>query len=115
VPPRRPSDGASASANGTSASAIPDGVKSKTVEGTVVDDKQLPGSIVASEAHVDLIVPNTAPLTEAEWDHLEEVVNQIDGGFKRVEGEVAEHGDAKRKIIIGAYRGGRDGVQLQRR
>lgn len=57
-------------------------------------------NVQSSEPAVDLVVPNTAPLNDKQWDNLEQVVNSVDGGFKRVEGEIAEHGDSKRKILI---------------
>lgn len=49
---------------------------------------------------VDLVVPNTVPLTEEGWDRVDEAVNEIDGGWSKVEKEVAE-GTPSRKILVG--------------
>lgn len=49
---------------------------------------------------IDIVIPQTTPLTEAEWDKLDDVVNRIDGGWGKVEKEAAE-GTESRKILIG--------------
>lgn len=48
---------------------------------------------------VDLVVPDTNLLTEAGWDRVDEEINKIDGGWTKVEKEVAE-GTASRKILV---------------
>lgn len=52
------------------------------------------------EAAADLVIPNTNLLQEKQWDRLDEIINKIDGGWKKVEQEVAELGSAPRKILI---------------
>lgn len=57
---------------------------------------------VQSSTHlpaVDLVVPNKVPLTEAGWDRVDEAVNEIDGGWSKVEKDVAE-GTPSRKILL---------------
>ncbi|KAL1408165.1 hypothetical protein Q8F55_004969 [Vanrija albida] len=48
----------------------------------------------------ELVVPNSVPLTDAQWDRLDEAVNSADGGFEKVEAEVAATGSVRRKILL---------------
>lgn len=49
---------------------------------------------------IDVVIPQTKPLTDALWDKLDDVVNRIDGGWGKVEKEAAEGHDG-RKILVG--------------
>lgn len=49
----------------------------------------------------ELVVASAVPLTDAQWDRLDEAVNAADGGFEKVEAEVAATGGVRRKILLG--------------
>lgn len=65
------------------------------------DEQPTPKS---SRPAIDVVIPQTAPLSEAQWDKLDDVVNRIDGGWGKVEKEAAE-GQESRKILVGEYTG----------
>lgn len=60
---------------------------------------------------VDLVLPNTVPLTEEGWDRVDVAVNEIDGGWSRVEKEAAK-GTVSRKILVGECDAGDSGFVL---
>ncbi|TXT13378.1 hypothetical protein VHUM_00745 [Vanrija humicola] len=77
----------------------PKPAKSHTVKATSVsfDDGT---HAQAFEPDTELVLPNTVPLTDAQWDHLDEAVNAADGGFEKVEADVAETGGVRRRILL---------------
>lgn len=80
-------------------SSKPSPPKQKVSLATVLGTGPLPEAQMYERAF-DLIVPATEPLNADKWERIDEAVDHIDGGRKKVETELAELGDAPTKILI---------------